>query len=70
MSIAVIIPVLNEQKGLPALLLALMPLGFEELIVVDGGSRDGTVDVARRMFESASDSRFELSTGRVAGLPK
>jgi len=63
MSIAVIIPVLNEQKALPALLLALMPLGFEEIIVVDGGSRDETVEVARRMFKSASHSRYRIISG-------
>lgn len=60
MGIAVIIPVLNEQKALPDLLLALLPLGFEEIIVVDGGSRDGTMDVARKMLESTSDSRYRI----------
>lgn len=63
MGIAVIIPVLNEQKALPALLPVLIPLGFEEIIVVDGGSRDGTVDVARKMLESTSDSRYRIITG-------
>ncbi len=63
MGIAVIIPVLNEQKALPALLPVLIPLGFEEIIVVDGGSRDGTVDVARKMLESTSDSRYRIISG-------
>ncbi len=60
MGIAVIIPVLNEQKVLPDLLLALLPLGFEEIIVVDGGSRDGTMDVAKKMLESTSESRYRI----------
>ena len=63
MGIAVIIPVLNEQKALPALLPVLIPLEFEEIIVVDGGSRDGTVDVARKMLESISDSRYRIISG-------
>ncbi|MCA9497991.1 MAG: TIGR04283 family arsenosugar biosynthesis glycosyltransferase [Nitrospira sp.] len=63
MGIAVIIPVLNEQKALTALLPVLIPLGFEEIIVVDGGSRDGTVDVARNMLKSASDSPYRIISG-------
>ncbi|MDR4460450.1 MAG: TIGR04283 family arsenosugar biosynthesis glycosyltransferase [Nitrospirales bacterium] len=63
MGIAVIIPVLNEQKALTALLPVLIPLGFEEIIVVDGGSRDGTVDVARKILKSASDSPYRIISG-------
>jgi len=63
MSIAVIIPVLNEQDGLPALMPALMPLGFEEIIMVDGGSRDQTVAVAKAIFKSASDPRYRIISG-------
>ncbi len=47
--ISVIIPTLNEAGTLPGLLAGLA--GEEapwEIIVVDSGSRDGTVDVARR----------------------
>lgn len=45
---AVVIPTLNEESTLPATLEALCHDGPEELIVVDGGSRDATIDVARR----------------------
>lgn len=63
MPIAVIIPVLNEQDALPALLRALIPLGFEEIIVVDGGSRDQTVEVVRTMFESVPDCGYRIISG-------
>jgi rSAM/selenodomain-associated transferase 2 len=63
MPIAVIIPVLNEQETLPSLLPTLMPMGFEQIIVVDGGSRDQTVKVAGMMLKSASDSHFRIISG-------
>ncbi|MEM7358103.1 MAG: TIGR04283 family arsenosugar biosynthesis glycosyltransferase [Pseudomonadota bacterium] len=39
---AVIVPVLNEREGLPALCQHLASLGFEQAIIVDGGSIDGS----------------------------
>lgn len=64
MRIGVIIPVLNEQDALPALLQALIPLGFQEIIIVDGGSQDQTVEIARKTVESEADSRFRIISGR------
>ncbi len=47
--ISVVIPTFNEATRLPGLLRALDAEGTDhEVIVVDGGSRDGTVDCARR----------------------
>jgi glycosyltransferase involved in cell wall biosynthesis len=52
-SISIIIPAYNEEKRLPATLAAVQEyLGrsswdFAEIVVVDDGSRDGTVEVAR-----------------------
>jgi len=48
--ISIIIPALNEGAGLEATLLALQPLRARghEVIVVDGGSRDNSVGIARR----------------------
>lgn len=71
MRIAVIIPVFNEQDALPGLLQALVPFEFEEIIVVDGGSGDRTVQAARTVFGSASDSRYRIISapcGRAAQM--
>ncbi|WP_432663054.1 TIGR04283 family arsenosugar biosynthesis glycosyltransferase [Wukongibacter baidiensis] len=47
--ISIIVPVLNEEKGIENLLMDLSSLkGEKEIIVVDGGSTDGTVDKASR----------------------
>lgn len=41
-TVAIVVPLLNEIKVLPALLAALCRLGADELIMVDGGSSDGS----------------------------
>ena len=52
-SISIVIPAYNEEKRLPATLVAVRdylnrtPWTFAEVVVVDDGSRDGTVEVAR-----------------------
>ena len=47
-SIAVVIPALNEAANLERLLESLEQEGFHTLIVVDGGSKDESADIARR----------------------
>jgi glycosyltransferase involved in cell wall biosynthesis len=44
----VVIPTLNEAKNIPHVL-ATLPDGIFEVVLVDGGSTDGTVDVARSL---------------------
>ncbi|HYA29496.1 MAG TPA: TIGR04283 family arsenosugar biosynthesis glycosyltransferase [Acidobacteriota bacterium] len=46
MFISVIIPVLNEEKSIAATLEALLALAPHEVILVDGGSTDGTRTIA------------------------
>jgi rSAM/selenodomain-associated transferase 2 len=48
MRISVIMPTLNEEKGIAATLAALMALRPHEAIVVDGGSRDKTAQMGER----------------------
>ena len=51
--ISVIIPCLNEAKALPLLLASLQSVRDRiEIIVVDGGSIDGTADIARPLADA------------------
>jgi len=65
MSISVIIPALNEERTIVATLAHTAVLGFEELIVVDGGSLDQTpvlVELYRRTTQSLTLSPVSLVT--------
>jgi rSAM/selenodomain-associated transferase 2 len=46
-SIAVLIPTLNEASEIVCVIRHLHELGFDEVIVADGGSSDATIDLAR-----------------------
>lgn len=48
MRISVIVPLLNEARAIAGTLAALEPLEPDELLLVDGGSDDGTPDLCRR----------------------
>lgn len=50
--VTVVVPTRNEAKNLPYVARR-MPDGIDEIIVVDGGSSDGTLDVARRLWPHA-----------------
>jgi glycosyltransferase involved in cell wall biosynthesis len=47
-SVSVVIPTLNEERNLPHVFAAL-PAGIDEVVLVDGGSIDRTVAVAREL---------------------
>jgi glycosyltransferase involved in cell wall biosynthesis len=47
-NVSVVIPTLNEERNLPHVFAAL-PAGLHEVVLVDGGSTDGTVEVARQL---------------------
>jgi len=49
--ISVIIPALDEEESLPATIRSCREAGECEVIVADGGSGDGTVEVARRLAD-------------------
>jgi hypothetical protein len=66
-TISVIIPTLNEAQWLPGCLDAVQTLAAAEVIVVDGGSLDRTIDVARhfaaRVVESPRGRGRQLNAG-------
>ncbi len=45
MRISVIIPALNEEKSIAATVVALRSLKIDELLIVDGGSTDRTIEI-------------------------
>ena len=47
MKVSVVIPTLNEEKNLPKVMKEL-PKNIDEIIVVDGHSRDRTLEIAKR----------------------
>ncbi|MFI5915948.1 glycosyltransferase family 2 protein [Dactylosporangium sp. NPDC051541] len=49
-TVTVVIPALNEAKNLPHVLTDMPPV--DEVVLVDGGSTDDTVEVARRLCPS------------------
>lgn len=61
MTISVIIPTLNEERALPDTLAQANARGIHEILVVDGGSRDGTRDVVSEYAKKMATSTNHLS---------
>lgn len=61
--VSVVIPTLNEAENLPYVM-ALLPADIYELVIVDGNSIDGTVDVARELYPTV---RIVGQSGRGKG---
>lgn len=71
MQISVIIPCLNEAARLPGLLRALSNAGFLEVLVVDGGSEDGSPALAlasphARLLEAPRGRARQMNAGARA----
>ncbi len=62
-TISVVIPTLNEAKNLPYVL-PFMPEMVSEIILVDGGSKDDTIQVAK---ELRPDIRIIRQSGKGKG---
>ena len=66
-TLSVIVPTLDEAEALPAALAAARQPGVTEIIVVDGGSRDGTLALARtladRVLETARGRARQMNAG-------
>ena len=68
--ISIVVPTLNEADNLRATLDALQVFGDAEIIVVDGGSDDATVSIARdynvKILHSKRGRGMQLQTGGAA----
>lgn len=64
MTVAVVIPALNEEAHLPRTLAQTAGLGFDRILVVDGGSTDRTRDIVQH-FSAAKPAphALDLSPG-------
>ena len=69
-SISVIVPALNERERIAETLRRLREQGVREVIVVDGGSEDGTVEAARDIADlvcsTASGRAIQMNAGARA----
>ena len=67
--VSLVIPVRNEEESLPALLDSIRRQTFQpaEVILVDGGSTDDTVKLARQMATSDARLRVIETTGATPG---
>ncbi len=76
-AVSVVVPAMNEARNLPYVL-PLIPPWVHEVILVDGGSSDGTPDIARELWPgiriveqprrgkgAALQSGFALATGDI-----
>jgi glycosyltransferase involved in cell wall biosynthesis len=61
--VTVVVPTLNEERNLPFVIAAL-PIGVDELVLVDAQSTDGTVAIARELWP---DVRIVEQHGRGKG---
>ncbi len=62
MTIAVVIPTLNEERILEATLTHIVGVKFDEVIVVDGGSQDGTREIVSLFASDVQGSTFDVAT--------
>ena len=71
MSIGIVIPTLNEERVLPQTLTSLESANFDEIIFVDGGSRDRTraiVDSYQRTVPSRDIRMIDSPSGRASQM--
>ena len=69
-SIAVVIPTLNEERVLSRTLLALRQLRFDEVVLVDGGSRDQTVSIAQNQLQGLSLQPAKMMVAEQGRAPQ
>ena len=69
MTVAVVIPTLNEERIMEATLTHTVGTGFDEVIVVDGGSRDRTCNIARAFASADARGRRSSAVTLITSPP-
>ncbi len=64
MTVSVVIPTLNEEQALPQTLTRTLALDFDEVLVVDGGSRDRTCEIVTSVRAATPDAPLTLLTSK------
>lgn len=67
MGVSIIVPLLNEQAVVPVLIEQLASLAAEQIVIVDGGSVDGTAELLRaagyQVVESTAGRARQMNAG-------
>lgn len=65
LGLSVIVPLLDEIQTLPSLVSDLDKIGAEQLIIVDGGSRDGSYEWLEQHWQGSSKHLLKSLVGRA-----
>lgn len=63
-ALSIIVPVFNEREALPALLSNLARIDCDQIIIVDGGSEDGSFTYLQRHWQNSLAGREVLAASR------
>lgn len=68
MKISICITILNEEKHISNLLISLLhqTINFHEIIIVDGGSKDKTIDVIKHFVKKNKKIKLFIEPGTIA----
>jgi dolichol-phosphate mannosyltransferase len=61
--VCILIPTLDEEKSIESVITDFQSLGFNNVFVMDGNSKDKTIDIARE-----KGAKVEIQTGKGKGL--
>ena len=68
MKICVILPALNEEKGIKKMIDSVPNPLVSKIVVVDGNSSDNTVNIAKKCKKSACDVQVMAQNGKGKGM--
>jgi glycosyltransferase involved in cell wall biosynthesis len=63
--VTIVVPTLNEEKAIEAVLISLLSEGYEKVLVVDGNSKDRTVSIAKKYNVTIITQEGKGKTGAI-----